>query len=423
MIIENIKSLLKKEFFRDVAKLMTGTIIAQVITISFMPLLARLYTPEEFGLYALFFSLVSTLGFVSTGRYDSAIILPKDNESARRLLVISLLLCVIFSLLIGLILLVFPMTLWENIGLKGFSKIAVYFPFGIFATGIFQTLYSWHNRNKNYNLLSKNKVLQNTSVATINISGGYTHLSTGGLIWGYLTGQVISIISLLRNEYQNIIYQFKKFNPKNLYKEVIGYRNFPLFLAPMVFLNTISLNILVFLLTAYFNQSLVGLYSQAYKAISYPLYFITASFTPVFFQKLNETNRKLRFFVNSFISCLIIGIIALSPVVIWGQELFTFVFGKQWEFSGRIAAVLCPLTVASFAVNNVSSLFSVTQTNHILLIWQIIYLACSSAIIISMKNSEILTMLSWFSAFGTFMYLTLAFIGYKIIRKNNEKNH
>ncbi len=286
MNLQELKAFFKRDFFSNVAKLFTGTAIAQIITLSFMPLLARLYSPEEFGTYALFFSLVSTFGFVAAGRYETALMLPKDVETSGRIFIISIIICFLFSFLFGLVVLFIPSGFMYNLGLKEFSKISFILPLGVFLTGIFQVLTFWHNKNKNYNLLATNKIIQNSTVSAINITGGYVHLSYGGLIMGYISGQAVSIISLIRKNFTEIVRIFRSNKIKSLKSELIQYKNFPLFLAPMVFLNTISINILVLFLTAYFNQTVVGLYSQAYKAISYPLFLNNNVIFPCFFSKI-----------------------------------------------------------------------------------------------------------------------------------------
>ena len=70
----------KSEFSRNVLTLMTGTTIAQAIPIAISPILTRMYSPEEFGVLALFVALASIFGSMSTGRYALAILLPKDNK-------------------------------------------------------------------------------------------------------------------------------------------------------------------------------------------------------------------------------------------------------------------------------------------------------------------------------------------------------
>ena len=55
---------MKSSFTKNVLTLMTGTAVAQAIPIAISPILTRLYTPSDFGVFALFFSIVAILGTV-----------------------------------------------------------------------------------------------------------------------------------------------------------------------------------------------------------------------------------------------------------------------------------------------------------------------------------------------------------------------
>ena len=94
----------KSEFSRNVLILMTGTTIAQAIPIAISPILARIYTPEDFGVFALFIAIISILGIIISARYDFAIILPKKDKDALHLLILSVLinfvLCLIFLIIV-----------------------------------------------------------------------------------------------------------------------------------------------------------------------------------------------------------------------------------------------------------------------------------------------------------------------------------
>ena len=60
---------------------MTGTTIAQAIPIAISPILTRIYTPEDFGIFALYLSILGLVAVIVTGRYEVAIVLT-DGEPA-----------------------------------------------------------------------------------------------------------------------------------------------------------------------------------------------------------------------------------------------------------------------------------------------------------------------------------------------------
>jgi len=56
---------------------MTGTTIIQAILIAISPILTRIYVPKDFGVFALFYALVTIFGSIVNGKYELAIMLPK----------------------------------------------------------------------------------------------------------------------------------------------------------------------------------------------------------------------------------------------------------------------------------------------------------------------------------------------------------
>ena len=97
-------------FRNNVLTLITGTAAAQALPVVFSPLLTRLYSPEHFGLFALFVAFSSIFAVLSTGRYELAIILPEKHKKAMNLLSLATSLNLVLSLLLFIFIfkLVFP---------------------------------------------------------------------------------------------------------------------------------------------------------------------------------------------------------------------------------------------------------------------------------------------------------------------------
>jgi O-antigen/teichoic acid export membrane protein len=69
-------------FFRNVAILAGGTAIAQALNVLTAPIITRLYTPNDLGNLSVYISIYSILVVVASWRYETAIPLPKDDETA-----------------------------------------------------------------------------------------------------------------------------------------------------------------------------------------------------------------------------------------------------------------------------------------------------------------------------------------------------
>ena len=95
-LIEEIKT---SEFFRNVLILSSGTALAQLIPLIIAPFLSRIYSPEEFGRLALYLAITQILGSLATGRYELAILLPKEERKGVQLTLLSIFISVAVSLI------------------------------------------------------------------------------------------------------------------------------------------------------------------------------------------------------------------------------------------------------------------------------------------------------------------------------------
>jgi len=402
MTFGTIKHLLQNSFLKELSILFTGTAIAQTITLISLPILTYLFSPSQFGSFALFFTIVNAIGFISAGRFDAALMLPNNNKQAETLFSLGFGLCVCVSILSGIVFALIP----QKFLVPSFQKVLIDFnveiPISIFLVGTYTLLVAKYNRDKNYKQMSIARILQNVTVSATSIGLGYVTFGTKGLVYGFIAGQFLSAMFLIIGNTK--LFYVHRINRNELFQLGKEYASFPLFSVPMVLLNTISINILIFLLTIYAGSSFVGLYSQAYKAVSYPFFILSSSFVPIFYQRITVSVKKREMALYTCLGSIVIGILLLLPIYFWGETLFAFVFGEKWRLSGRIAALLIPLSIASFTANNVSSFFAVINKNHILLIWQVLYVTLAVCLIYMLRNGDKIQLITLFSWFGMVMY-------------------
>ena len=92
-----INSFMKSEFSRNVFTLVSGTAIAQFISIAASLIISRLYTPDDFGVFTIFISIASLISLLLAGRYELAINLPKSDNEGLNVLGLSIKLNLIIS--------------------------------------------------------------------------------------------------------------------------------------------------------------------------------------------------------------------------------------------------------------------------------------------------------------------------------------
>ena len=141
---------LKSDFSRNVLTLITGTTIAQVIPIAISPLLTRIYTPEDFGLAALFFAFFSILSSIATGRYELAIMSPKSDDEAKHIVFLSILVGAFIFFIATILIWFFDEEIVIFLGNPEIKNWLYFIPFLLFSFGIYQSIYYWLNRKKKY---------------------------------------------------------------------------------------------------------------------------------------------------------------------------------------------------------------------------------------------------------------------------------
>ena len=145
-----LKKYLKSDFLRNAFTLITGTIIAQALPIAISPILSRMYSPEDFGVLALFMSIIVVFGSVANARYEMAIIIPKSEKDAISIFLLGLIISVVLSLLLLIVVIVFHNPILKLLDNKDISFWLYFVPLAVLGIGIFNALNFYNTRVKKF---------------------------------------------------------------------------------------------------------------------------------------------------------------------------------------------------------------------------------------------------------------------------------
>ena len=98
--------LLRSELLRSASILITGTLIAQLISLLLQPFLRRFFSPQIFGIYSVYLSLIGIIIVISSLRYDDAIVLPKTDKESTNVLGLAIIFSFCFDLLLFIVVLI-----------------------------------------------------------------------------------------------------------------------------------------------------------------------------------------------------------------------------------------------------------------------------------------------------------------------------
>jgi O-antigen/teichoic acid export membrane protein len=374
---------------------MTGTTIAQAIPIAISPILTRIYSPADFGIFALYMSIAGLFSAVATGRYELAIMHPKKDEDAINLVVLSVTIAFFISLVVLLIIFLFNQQITELLGNTEISKWLYVIPLTVLLTGVYQSFNYWSNRKKQYKRLATSRVIQSVTVGSTNLGMGFNGFGTSGLVVGSVVGQSIATLVLMKMVWKEDNKLLDYVNKLKIFALIKKHKKLPLLNLPNALIDSFRLSGISMLIAKFFSTATLGQFSLAWKIIQTPTSLIGGSLSQVFFQKVANANKvDLNTIVNKFIvkAALIAAPIFLI-IYIFSVDIFIFIFGANWELAGEAASVMAPWLFLNFVSSPLSLLFIVLNKQEILLIFSILFMAIPLAIIIIFQSSSFIEVL------------------------------
>ena len=381
----------KSEFSRNVLTLMTGTTIAQAIPIAISPILTRIYSPEDFGVFALFMSISSIISVVATGRYELAIMLPKKDGDAVNIAVLSILIAFFVSFITFLIVYFFNDRITNLIGNPEISSWLYFIPVTVLLTGIYQSFNYWSNRKQQYKRLAVSRVIQSGTRATANLGMGFGNFGSSGLILGGIMGQGIATITLGKLIWKEDKDWLRLVKKLKIYALIRKYKDFPRINMFHAFINDAKNFIVNIFLIKYYSSFILGQFYMVNRILLLPSSLIGSSVTQVLYRTIVEKyNNKEDFskdILHIMIKLFLFAFIPFLLMVFFGEEIFGFVFGNNWKIGGEIASSYALYILFHFIASSISIIPIIIQKQKIAFYWNLI---------------------------GTFLYIMSIIIGYNI---------
>lgn len=354
-----------------------GTLVAQGLTVASMPVLSRIYSPSDFGVLAVFSSVIAILNQLSGFRYHFAIPLPKMNRYANALVALSLCLQIIFVFLLSILIFFFGEAILEKLSLTKLTPYRWLIPAGLLGIGAYTVLTQWAIRGKFFAVIGRTKISQCVSGAATKILLGIWGFRPLGLLLGTVIAQAggIStlILPLLRNKTKLDLPKIEEIR-----RVLLRYRKFPLFSMWGALLNTLSINIMPVLLAVFYDAKIAGLYGMAQHILQMPMYFLGQAIGQVFLQRASTAKYEgqlARVSLDSFSALIRTGSTAVLALGFFSPWIFSFVLGEQWWEAGEISRMLALYMSVNFAYSPLSRLFSILDKQDFFLLAEILRIA------------------------------------------------
>lgn len=409
----------KSKYARNVLTLMTGTSLAQAIPIAISPILTRLYTPEDFGMLGMYLAMVSILAIVATGRYELAILLPKNDRDALNVLALSASLSVVFSIFLLILVIAFGEKIAFLLGDPYLSKWLFWVPASVLLVGFYQSLNYWSNRKGQYKRLAVSRTFQSGGSSATQVTAGFMSLGAIGLIAGQLAGQVVSSAVLAQQITKEDNGMLKQVAKKRMHALAKKYKDFPKFLIAAHGFNVAASQMPIMLLSIFFNTSIAGFYMLTQRVMGAPTTLIAGAIGDVFrkeaSQEYRSTGNCIKVYTNTLKRLLMLSLIPSLIFFFVAPELFAYVFGAAWREAGVYAQILTPVFFLRFVSSPLSVMFLIAEKQGLDLMWQVMlfFLASISLVIGSYYNNVYLSV-GLFSASYSLMSLMNIILSFKM---------
>lgn len=345
---------MRAEYIRNVFTLMAGTVIGQALVFVLAPFITRLFTPEDFTLLEQYTMIVTVLSVVVTGKYEFAIMHPKDQNDARHIVGLALKVafysCVILS--------VFVLFFARDVSYWLMNEpIAIYLwtiPIVLFFTAVFNVFNYWFSRLKQYRIAANSKVLSAVSSEPIKIATGYAGWNASGLVFSTVIGSIAagaySFWKFLKSEPEGL----RNLSQERMKALAALHRDYPMFSIWGSVLNRLAQWAHVGIFTLYYGLIAVGFMALCRRIFMAPLNVVSNSYSQVFFQRISEIEdpKELRelyykvLFRFLFVAAGMIFIVQMLP-----SNTMGFIFGQAWGNSFMYLKYL----IYWFALNFVTS--------------------------------------------------------------------
>ena len=357
---------IKSPFFRHVAILTGGTVIAQIINLIASPIIARIYRPEDLGNFSTYVSMVSILAVIACLRYETAIPLSKNDETAISLLILSFMIVFVMAGILGVILFIFSDQIVLLLNTPLLKPYLWLLPVSFMVMGIYQALSFWAIRMNEYGQIAKTKFYQSFGIAITQVSLGLIALKPAGLLIGDAVGRtcgVATLAILTWKQWKEIIRNISK---NRIIKAAKEYRRFPFISTGANLLNSLNLYLPSLITTAIYGTGVSGQLMLSQIVLGIPSILFAGAISQAYFGESakiakNSPHEQMPLFRKTLFRLTIIGVLVYGFISITAPFIINLVFGEKWNDASLYIQISTPMFLFQFIGSPLSAIQDVLQ--------------------------------------------------------------
>lgn len=369
--------------------LFSGKLYVTALGFIATPMVSRLYNPEEYGVFNLYFAMSAILCVIATGGYNNALLLQKTDKDFHNAVAFTLSVVLIGSFVVTpVLILLFSSFVGTTLLLQEWFYPALIF--GTLISSLAMTIPQWNLRRKQFKQSAAIEMTGKTSMRAFQISGG---MLIGGYSWILILSDIVGkTIIVLSRLYFTIIKEFGEFRSnislKGLLRFGKAFKSYPLYDMPAQLLRTFGQQVPVYVTVFFFDLSNLGQYAMATGLMYIPFQLLSTSLSSVFYENItNKKNREEYSGIGNttrkmILSIYTVGAFPSAILIVYGREILTIFLGQQWTLAGDIGSILALFLLSSLLMGPITSLFRVYRREKSYLIFTILILISNGVLFI-----------------------------------------
>lgn len=343
----------RSDFARSVAILAGSTAVGHALTIAASPILTRIYAVEHFGYLQVYSSVMTfVIGLVAL-RFEYALLLPPDLDTAAAILVAGFAAVTIVS---GVLAAGAAVAISTAVPLGPLEMLRSYLwiiPVAAFGAGAYQIASFWMFRQREYAEAARTKVVQSAAQVAVQLGLGVLGIEPAGLLIGDAVGRSVGGFRLARRVLVTQCHRIRSVRWKKLATTLRRYRAFPVVSSSSTILNTSGSAVPMLMLAAYYGPRVVGMMALVGRVVELPSIFVGQAVSQVYSSEVarlihTSPHSLVSLFTRSAGKLVRNGVLPYLLLVPVGPWLFEFVFGTQWREAGVYTSMLSPIYFVGF---------------------------------------------------------------------------
>ena len=331
---------------RATLTLLTGSVAAYGVPLLLGPALTRLYSPDDFGQFALLWAVSANMAVVGCARYEFA--LPLETEAPRAVLLMALCAHVLFAVTVASAAVGLVLGVWRG------WPLAWTLPLAVLATAATQWLTLWVTRSQHFGRLSAARFVQQGGGACLQLLFGAVKAGPLGLVLGATAASFAAVWLLARPAPAGGWRGLWRQPSTALWAMARRHRDFPLLNTPHAFLGALQDTLALVAVAAWTGDAAAGFWALGLRYLKAPATLVGGALSQALYPRLLQAKTPLE--ARALVRRTMVGLAALAcplaaVLLLWGPRLFVWAFGADWAGAGELARALAPYIALHFVAS------------------------------------------------------------------------